>query len=42
MDLYKQAMTVAETFDVSRRKIPVVLYSISYLPTSHPQPRFGF
>ena len=35
MDLYKQAMTVAETFDVSSPENSVVLYSISYLPTTH-------
>ena len=34
MDLYKQAMTVAETFDVSSPENSVVLYSISYLPTT--------
>ena len=36
MDLYKQAMTVAETFDVSSPENSVVLYSISYLPRSNP------
>lgn len=35
MDLYKQAMTIAETFDVSSPENSVVLYSISYLPTTH-------
>ena len=35
MDLYKQAMTVAETIDVSSPENSVVLYSISYLPTTH-------
>ena len=34
MNLYEQAMTVAETFDVSTPKDSVVLYSISYLPTT--------
>ena len=34
MDLYKQAMTVAETFDVSSPENSVVLYSISY-PVSY-------
>ena len=34
MDIYKQAKTVAETFDVSSPENSVVLYSISYLPTT--------
>ena len=34
MDLYKQAMTVAETFYVSTTENSVVLESISYLPTT--------
>lgn len=33
MDLYEQAMTVAETYDVSTPKDSVVLYSISFLPS---------
>lgn len=34
MDLYTQAMKVAETFDVTTPPDSVVLYSISYLPTT--------
>lgn len=34
MNLYEQALIVAKTYDVSSPKNSVVLYSISYLPTT--------
>lgn len=35
MDLYKQAMLIAETLDVTTPENSIVLYSINYLPTTH-------
>ena len=39
MDLYAQAMKIAETFDVATPENSVVLYSISYLPTTENRDR---